>query len=102
MGIGLKNSARLVQYVLPAVEFAVNEQCVQYSECARFAPFIDDGKPVFHIEYPEETTRSVAANYCRKDGAAEGTDGFSTVIKNLNLDGWVKYCDGDVETTPLS
>ena len=52
LSIGLKNAKDLIANVLPEVQFSVNEQCVQYSECPAFAPFIGSGKPVFHIEYP--------------------------------------------------
>ena len=32
-------------------DFAVNEQCWQYSECDTYRPFISAGKPVYNIEY---------------------------------------------------
>ena len=32
-------------------DFAVNEQCAQYGECADLTPFIEAGKAVFHVEY---------------------------------------------------
>jgi Glycoside-hydrolase family GH114 len=100
LSIGLKNAGEIVSKVLPVVQFSVNEQCVQYSECSTFAPFVSAGKPVFHIEYPSETNSATAAQFCGTSGKAAGASGFSTVIKNLNLDGWVKYCDGTTATTP--
>lgn len=54
MSIGLKNSADIIQAVLPLAEFAINEQCAEYGECENWLPFINAGKPVFVIEYPEE------------------------------------------------
>jgi hypothetical protein len=91
--------------VLPIVHFSVNEQCVEYGECETFAPFIEAGKPVFHIEYPdgagEGLKSDIVGKYCKRDGEGDGADGFSTVLKNMELDGWVEYCDGNVETTDV-
>ncbi|KAK3202029.1 hypothetical protein GRF29_164g1474577 [Pseudopithomyces chartarum] len=53
LSLGLKNAGDIIPSVLPLVHFSVNEQCVDESECETFAPFIEDGKPVFHIEYPD-------------------------------------------------
>lgn len=83
------------------MHFSVNEQCVEYKECATFRPFIDAGKPVFHIEYPRDAGRKlgddVRGRYCRD----KDTSGFSTVLKKMELDGWVEYCDGRVEVTEM-
>jgi hypothetical protein len=49
LSIGLKNAGDIINYVLPIVQFAVNEQCVQYSECNLWNSFISAKKPVFHI-----------------------------------------------------
>ena len=105
--IGLKNAGDIVSAVLPYVQFSVNEQCMQYNECSTFAPFIQAGKPVFHIEYPSGAGKGplsadLVAKYCGKAGATKGSDGFSTVLKTMALDGWVEYCDGTVETTPAA
>lgn len=60
-------------------------------------------KPVFHIEYPKEKAGAkVASEVCSDTGDAEGSAGFSTVKKNLNLDGWVEYCNGTTFTTSLT
>ena len=32
-------------------DFAVNEECAQYGECAALDPFVAAGKAVFHVEY---------------------------------------------------
>jgi hypothetical protein len=88
LSIGLKNAAGLVEKLLPSVEFHVNEQCVQYGECDKFQPFIDAGKPVFHIEYPDDAP-NVAADVKAKDC---GVTGFSSVMKKITLDSWVDSC----------
>jgi hypothetical protein len=100
LAIGLKNSGTIIPYTLPAMQWEVNEQCVQHSECSTFNPFINSGKPVFHIEYPDQVQASFVSALCSDSGAAEGSTGFSTVLKRYKLDGWVKYCNGLNFTTP--
>ncbi|KAH7194276.1 glycoside hydrolase superfamily [Fusarium oxysporum] len=51
--------------------------------------------PVFNIEYPKGAPKVKAKDQkkiCSTSGAAEGSDGFSKVIKKMNLDKWVLYC----------
>lgn len=104
MSTGLKNAGDIITRVLPYVAFSVNEQCIEYSECETFAAFIEAGKPVFNIEYPDsapnvkaETRREI----CSTEGKAAGTEGFSKVIKLMELDGWVEYCDEGVFETKM-
>ncbi|KAF5664989.1 endo alpha-1,4 polygalactosaminidase [Fusarium heterosporum] len=98
MSTGLKNAGSVIPDVISDVHFSVNEQCVEYSECDIFAQFIDHDKPVFHIEYPKGTPDDVSVKtvgrICSARGKADGSRGFSTVIKKMKLDGWVEYCDG--------
>ncbi|RMZ02221.1 hypothetical protein D0860_07308 [Hortaea werneckii] len=107
LAIGLKNAGSIIPDVLDIMSFSVNEQCVQYSECETFAPFVQAGKPVFHIEYPnDESLNNVAKgaveDLCSGDGSASGSTDFSTVIKNMNLNGWVEYCNGTTADTATS
>jgi len=85
---GLKNGGGIVENVLGLVDFEVNEQCVEYNECYLFDGFIGMGKPVFHIEYPNDTSVEAIVPYCT--GANE--TGFSTVIKHMNLDEFYEEC----------
>lgn len=105
MSTGLKNAADLIPSVLDYVHFSVNEECVLYSECDTFSPFVEAGKPVFHIEYPAGAPNKIASSdmdeICSHKGNATGTEGFSTVIKKLKLDGWVEYCSGKTYTTEM-
>lgn len=107
LALGLKNAGDIIPTVLPIVHFSVNEQCVQYGECETFAPFIEAGKPVFHIEYPsgagaeQGLKEDVLGGSCKRDGKGQGADKFSTVLKRMELDGWVEYCDGKVEVTDI-
>lgn len=97
MTTGLKNAAELIDHVLDAVDFSVNEQCIQYAECQPFSAFIRAKKPVFNIEYLAGTGSTISAevqdSICSHKGNASYTEGFSIVIKKLNLDGWARYCN---------
>ncbi|KAH8809278.1 putative endo alpha-1,4-polygalactosaminidase [Xylogone sp. PMI_703] len=91
MSIGLKNAAEVIDDTLDMMQWEVNEQCVQYNECDLFRPFIDAGKPVFHIEYPSSAPRissSTKNQFCDDSAAA----GFSSILKNMDLDNWVDPC----------
>jgi hypothetical protein len=99
LAIGLKNAGAIVPSVLPVVQFSVNEQCVQMDECTLFSSFVRAGKPVFHIEYPSEVKANFVSNFCKDSGPAAGAVGFSTVLKKMDLDGWVQYCNGVVANT---
>jgi hypothetical protein len=102
LAIGLKNSGAIIKSVLPAMQFSVNEQCVEFKDCPVFSNFINASKPVFHIEYPSHVKKEFAQNFCKDTGPARGARGFSTVIKNYNLDGWVQYCNGQNATTEMA
>jgi hypothetical protein len=73
------------------MQWEVNEQCEQYDECVLFRPFIEAGKPVFHIEYPDSSPEISAAT--KKSVCDVRTaDGFSTVVKNMDLDNFLEAC----------
>ncbi|KAF2837345.1 glycoside hydrolase family 114 protein [Patellaria atrata CBS 101060] len=104
LSIGLKNALNIIENVLNITHFSVNEQCAEYDECEDFTPFITAGKPVFHIEYPEDVPNvasNVRSELCQSAGNAEYEQGFSTVLKNMDLDGWVQFCDGSIAETAL-
>lgn len=106
MTLGLKNAGDIIPDVLPIVHFSVNEQCVENAECSTFHAFIDANKPVFHIEYPSDAGKTLKADtvqhFCGDTGDAVGSDKFSTVLKKMNLDGWVEYCDQTIEVTAMN
>lgn len=94
VAIGLKNAGDLVNATLAVMDWEINESCVQYDECDLFQPFIGAGKPVFHIEYSDNATLSVLESAC----LANGTRGFSTLIKHEALGSWAVECPyGTVE-----
>lgn len=100
---GLKNAGAIIDDVIDYVQFSVNEQCSQYDECDQFTAFPNASKPIFHIEYPagEDNTdlKSFDTNsisrYCDLGDGVSSADqgGFNTVLKYMNLSGFVQYCD---------
>ncbi|WP_422770884.1 endo alpha-1,4 polygalactosaminidase [Plantactinospora sp. WMMC1484] len=73
---GLGNDIDQVLALEPYFDFAVNEECVRRTECARLAPFTQAGKPVFHVEYQGST-----ADFCT---TAVGY-GLSSIRKDRDL-----------------
>jgi hypothetical protein len=91
MSIGLKNAASIVNQTIDMMQWEVNEQCVAKNECQLFQPFIQAGKPVFHIEYPDSAP-SISSTVKKEFCGGDGTAGFSTLLKDMGLDNWVETC----------
>jgi hypothetical protein len=53
LAIGLKNDLDQVIDLVDYFDFAINEQCLEYNECDVLTVFVNQGKPVFHVEYPK-------------------------------------------------
>ncbi|KAK5069128.1 hypothetical protein LTR64_008464 [Lithohypha guttulata] len=95
LSIGLKNALEIVPEVVDTMQWSVNEQCVEYNECNALSPFIQQNKPVFHVEYPKgdvNDDRSVSMDARAKACEALGESNFSTIIKNTDLDEWIETC----------
>ncbi|PSK54150.1 Vacuolar transporter chaperone 1 [Elsinoe australis] len=93
VAIGLKNAGDIIPQVMSKVHFSVNEQCHAYGECATYQPFIENSKPVFNIEYPGSVTgnaKIAAGSSC--NSASSNSHGFSTILKNMDLDTSVEVC----------
>lgn len=95
LAIGLKNSAGLISSLISKVQFAVNEECIDYTECDDWKPFITAKKPVFHVEYPSGVPNIKAANvpqYC--------VTSFSTILKDVDVTIATQFCpDGSQVVT---
>jgi len=92
LSIGLKNDLEQINDLVDYFDFAVNEECHQYDECDMLSPFIQNGKPVFNIEYDEKylNDETEFLNLCQ-DAHRRG---FKTVVMPWDLDGsFVKSCD---------
>ena len=61
------------------MQWAVNEQCVQYGECDTCQQSVGAGKPVFHIEYPDGAPNVAALKVDSTCGNAVAK-GFETVF----------------------
>jgi hypothetical protein len=83
LAIGLKNDIDQVATLQPHFDFAVNEQCAEYSECGAYRPFLRAGKPVFNAEYALATR-----DFC----PAARRLGLSSLRKRLALGAWRQAC----------
>ncbi|KAG7664395.1 uncharacterized protein J8A68_002068 [[Candida] subhashii] len=95
LSMGLKNGGEIAKSVINEVEFCIQEQCGQYSECEMYQIFIKNSKPVFHVEYPKgdkNTNKNVSEKTYKKYCGFKDTKGFSTILKNLDLDEWIQIC----------
>ena len=99
LSLALKNAGNIVPTVMDIVEYSVQEQCIEYHNCDQFMPFIRANKPVFHVEYPkgDKTNNNnliatgAQESICDDSAAA----GFSTIIKNIDLDDWIQPCQSN-------
>ncbi|MEY9988626.1 hypothetical protein ABIE67_000658 [Streptomyces sp. V4I8] len=83
LAVGLKNDLAQIPHLLDDFDFAVNEECAQYDECALLAPFTAAGKAVFHVEYAEPTAR-----FCPTARKLR----LSSMLKKPELDTWRRQC----------
>ncbi|BFO20856.1 endo alpha-1,4 polygalactosaminidase [Streptomyces sp. KM77-8] len=83
LSVGLKNDLDQIPELVGDFDFAVNEQCAQYGECARLTPFIEADKAVFHVEYELSTDR-----FCADSRRLE----LSSLLKRYELDAWRQAC----------
>jgi Glycoside-hydrolase family GH114 len=90
LSVGLKNALGLVPTLEPSFDWALNEECLAYSECGDLQPFLTANKAVFHVEYVDQQSQGAAkiANICSDASIA----GFSTLVKLLDLDAWRLAC----------
>ncbi len=92
LAIGMKNNLDQAEILQPYFDFAVNEQCFEYEECAELEVFVNAGKAVFHAEYlPKyQTSEQERQNLCRQAKQLN----FRTLVLNEELDGRYFYsCD---------
>jgi hypothetical protein len=56
LSVALKNDLDQIPALVGDFDFAVNEQCAEYNECAALDPFTKAGKAVVQIEYAGQTS----------------------------------------------
>jgi len=83
LSIALKNDLDQVRQLQPFFDFALDEQCFEYSECSKLRPFVTAGKAVFEVEY-----NLPPSQFCARANA----DGFMSMRKNLRLDSSRQVC----------
>lgn len=54
-----------IKPLVGSFDYAINEQCFQYSECDDLKEFVQAGKPVFQVEY-----NKAASSFCPKANSA--------------------------------
>jgi endo-alpha-1,4-polygalactosaminidase (GH114 family) len=89
--VGLKNDVDQLSTLAPSFDFAINEQCHQYSECGGYTVFTNAGKPVFNAEYAKKyKSGSAQQSMCASARAAN----LRTLVLSINLDDSYHYsCD---------
>jgi hypothetical protein len=98
LAVGLKNDLDQVALLARDFDFAVNEQCHEFDECAVLAPFLDAGKPVFNAEY-DPAMRGDPGPVC----AASRRLGLRTLILPYDLDDSFRVaCDASPRRAPTS
>ena len=83
LAIGLKNDLDQAAELAPYFDWIINEECFYYQECDLLLPFLDQGKPVFIIEY--EITPD---QFCLQANQL----GFNALYKNWELDSFRVDC----------
>lgn len=86
LSVGLKNDIDQLAQLVDSFDWALNEECFEYTECDAYSPtFIQAGKAVFHAEY-------VAAGKLSAVCAVTKPLQISTIIKNIELDAYRLAC----------
>lgn len=83
LSVGLKNDLPQVPQLVDDFDFAVNEECAQYDDCAELTPFVKAGKAVFHVEYALPVDK-----FCER----ARRPGLGSMRKRLDLGVWRQPC----------
>jgi hypothetical protein len=83
LSVGLKNDLEQIPDLEPSFDWALNEECFQYQECAPLLRFVNAGKAVFGVEY-----RGDPASFCPAANAMN----FDWLKKKPELDAWRLAC----------
>ncbi len=75
LSVALKNDVDQLVQLLPWFDYAVNEQCQQYSECGGYDLWIGEGRAVYQIEYSAGLSATCnAANAAGRSAIRKGLD----------------------------
>jgi hypothetical protein len=93
LAVGLKNDVDQIAELVNDFDFAVNEQCHQFDECAPYEAFLKAGKAVFNAEY-RDAYKSNAAGARDALCASSRAAGIRTLVLPLQLDDAFRFsCD---------
>ncbi|WP_157547851.1 endo alpha-1,4 polygalactosaminidase [Nonomuraea candida] len=76
LSVALKNDTGQAAELVSSFDYAVNESCFQWDECAELDVFVKAGKPVFHVEYA-----TAPASFCSRANKL----GFNSIKKPADL-----------------
>ena len=83
LSVALKNDLGQIHDLLPYFDWALDEQCFQYTECGKLLPFIQANKAVMEVEY-----NLAPSQFCSKANALN----FNSMKKHLNLKAYRVAC----------
>jgi hypothetical protein len=86
LGIGQKNAPDQTKDLVEVYDFAITEDAFYYGWAEDMLPYIRAGKPVFAAEYTD--LPGDFREFCKQSKEL----GFSTILKNRDLDAWVETC----------
>ena len=93
MVIGLKNDIAQLSELAASFEFAINEQCHEFAECAGYQAFTLIGKPVLNIEYQSRYVNNIGGAFDVLCTSARA-ENLRTLVLPLQLDGSFRLsCD---------
>ncbi|GAA1996662.1 endo alpha-1,4 polygalactosaminidase [Catenulispora subtropica] len=91
MSVALKNDISQIPQLLSKFDYAINEQCIQYSECLSsqnggygYDQFTNAGKAVFQVEYTEKASGGGYTDQAPARCATANGYGFNSIHKNAD------------------
>ncbi len=90
LAIALKNDTHQIALLTNYVDFAINEQCQETSECPLYQPLLQAGKLVVDVEYNSsylQNLQGVFTQLCQQNQAL----GIETLILPPTLNGSYRY-----------
>lgn len=86
LGIGLKNDPDQAEELAATYDWMTTESCFYEAWCSQAAPFIEENKPVFDIEYTDHGMQ--LEDFCNQAASLN----ISAILKHRNLDAWREDC----------
>jgi hypothetical protein len=85
LAVSLHNTTQQIPDLVGWFDFAIVEGCLETGDCLLYTPFLELGKPVFHVEYIGMTQEMHVCN--------AGRDlGFNSIIKDRAEDTRARAC----------